>query len=167
MEAKAAFYFLILCRQLLSLERYHRKKLRSIAELRAFYGIYWRLFFIFSPAWWWRRVPIPNTHSCWWCPPLLLGVVGEGGSRGEPRHRSEGTPSSLHTPLSSLSPPGTGPILIILIIISVRDPEPDPQDLQVFGLPRSGSISQRYGSGSVRLKIIFLRVSYKKKLWKN
>ncbi len=41
MKAKAAFYFLILCRQLLSLERYRRKKvskLRSIAELRAFYG---------------------------------------------------------------------------------------------------------------------------------
>jgi hypothetical protein len=26
MKAKAAFYFLILCRQLLSLERYHQKK---------------------------------------------------------------------------------------------------------------------------------------------
>jgi hypothetical protein len=41
MKAKAAFYFLIMCRQLLSLERYRRKKvskLRSIAELRAFYG---------------------------------------------------------------------------------------------------------------------------------
>ncbi len=42
MKAKAAFYFLILRRQLLSLERYRRKKvlkLRSIAELRAFYGM--------------------------------------------------------------------------------------------------------------------------------
>ncbi len=42
MKAKAAFYFLILFRQLLSLERYRRKKvskLRSIVELRALYGI--------------------------------------------------------------------------------------------------------------------------------
>jgi hypothetical protein len=31
---------------------------------------------------------------------------------------------------------------------SVGDPEPDPQDPHVFGLPRSGSIRQRYGSGS-------------------
>ena len=41
MKAKAAFYFLILCPQLLSLERYRRKnvsKLRSIAELREYYG---------------------------------------------------------------------------------------------------------------------------------
>jgi len=42
MKAKAAFNFLILCRQLLSLERYCRKKsdeVRSISELSAFYGI--------------------------------------------------------------------------------------------------------------------------------
>jgi hypothetical protein len=41
MKAKAAFYFLILCRQVLSLERYCRKKgveVRSIAELGVFYG---------------------------------------------------------------------------------------------------------------------------------
>jgi hypothetical protein len=41
MKAKAAFYFLILCRHLLSLERYGRKKaveVKAIAELRAFYG---------------------------------------------------------------------------------------------------------------------------------
>jgi hypothetical protein len=28
------------------------------------------------------------------------------------------------------------------------EPDPDPQDPHVFGPPRSGSISQRYGSGS-------------------
>jgi hypothetical protein len=41
MKAKAAFYFLILCQQLLSLEKYGRKKgvEVNIAELRAFYGI--------------------------------------------------------------------------------------------------------------------------------
>ncbi len=42
MKAKAAFYFLILCRQLLSWKDIVGKKvskLRSIAELRAFYGI--------------------------------------------------------------------------------------------------------------------------------
>ncbi len=33
-----------------------------------------------------------------------------------------------------------------LLKISVRDP--DPQDPHVFGPPRSGAISQRYGSGS-------------------
>jgi hypothetical protein len=40
MKAKAAFYFLILCQKLLSLERYRRKKgvEVSIAELKAFYG---------------------------------------------------------------------------------------------------------------------------------
>ncbi len=41
MKAKAAFTFLLLCRQLLSLERYRRKKgveVKAIAELRAFYG---------------------------------------------------------------------------------------------------------------------------------
>jgi hypothetical protein len=41
MKAKAVLYFLILCRQLLSLERYRRKKVskwRSIAEVNAFYG---------------------------------------------------------------------------------------------------------------------------------
>ncbi len=39
MKAKAAFYFLILCRQLLSLERYRRKKgvkVKVHTELRAF-----------------------------------------------------------------------------------------------------------------------------------
>ncbi len=28
------------------------------------------------------------------------------------------------------------------------EPDPDPQDSRVFGPPGSGSISQRYGSGS-------------------
>jgi hypothetical protein len=28
------------------------------------------------------------------------------------------------------------------------DPDPDPPDPRLFGLPGSGSISQRYGSGS-------------------
>ncbi len=31
---------------------------------------------------------------------------------------------------------------------SVADPEPDPEELYVFGHPGSGSISSRYGSGS-------------------
>jgi hypothetical protein len=30
----------------------------------------------------------------------------------------------------------------------VADPDPDPPDSHVFGPPGSGSISQRYGSGS-------------------
>jgi hypothetical protein len=46
MKAKASFYFFILCRQLLSLERYRRK--RSIAELSAFYGIEPRLTYVVS-----------------------------------------------------------------------------------------------------------------------
>ncbi len=33
-------------------------------------------------------------------------------------------------------------------LISVGDPEPNPQDPHVFGPHGSGSISQRYGSGS-------------------
>ncbi len=49
---------------------------------------------------------------------------------------------------------------------SARDP--DPQNPHVFGPPRSGSISRRYGSGSgsgcfLRLKIMCLLVSYMKK----
>ncbi len=62
-------------------------------------------------------------------------MVGEEGSRGEPRLRSEGTsPSSRHTPLSSLSPPGTGPILIISV-------------------------------GDLKTEDNILMVRYKKKLW--
>ncbi len=54
MKAKAAFYFLILCRQLLSLERGKKvSKLRSIAELGAFYGNY-------LLSWRWRRERIEN-----------------------------------------------------------------------------------------------------------
>jgi hypothetical protein len=34
------------------------------------------------------------------------------------------------------------------IATSVRDPDSDPQDPHVFGTPGSGSINQRYGSGS-------------------
>jgi hypothetical protein len=51
------------------------------------------------------------------------------------------------------------------ISISVGDPDPDPQDLHVFGPPGSGfgSISQRYG---LRLKIMCLGVNYKKKICK-
>ncbi len=33
--------------------------------------------------------------------------------------------------------------------VGYPDPEPDPQDLHVFGPPGYGSISQRYGSGSI------------------
>jgi hypothetical protein len=36
-------------------------------------------------------------------------------------------------------------------MVSVGDP--DPQDLHVFGPPGSGSISQRYGSGSIAFLI--------------
>jgi hypothetical protein len=42
--------------------------------------------------------------------------------------------------------------LIVYICNSVADPnpypDPDPLDAHVFGLPGSGSISHRYGSGS-------------------
>ena len=34
------------------------------------------------------------------------------------------------------------------VIISVAVPDPNPPDPHVFGPPGSGSISQRYGSGS-------------------
>jgi hypothetical protein len=34
------------------------------------------------------------------------------------------------------------------VTTSVPDPNPDPPDPHVFGPPDSGSISQRYGSGS-------------------
>ncbi len=38
-----------------------------------------------------------------------------------------------------------------ILSISVANPNPDPSDPYVFGLPKSGSgsISQRYGSGSL------------------
>jgi hypothetical protein len=35
---------------------------------------------------------------------------------------------------------------IMLLLISVGEPDPDPQDPHVFGPPGSGSISQRCGS---------------------
>jgi hypothetical protein len=38
--------------------------------------------------------------------------------------------------------------LLLLSSVGDPDPKPDPQDPHVFGPPGSGSISQRYGSGS-------------------
>jgi hypothetical protein len=53
------------------------------------------------------------------------------------------------------------PVVVKLrsLVISVGDPDPDPQDLHVFGPPRSGcrSISQRYGSKSGSRSFSFLK----------
>ncbi len=71
--------------------------------------------------------------------------------------------SRIWTPLdfklfSSVSDP---PSLMRMYCISnsVGDPDPDPQDLYVFGPPGfgSGSISQRYGSGSGSRSFPFLK----------
>jgi hypothetical protein len=42
----------------------------------------------------------------------------------------------------------TGPVLCGSALVSISVADPDPPDPYVFGPPGSGSISQRYGSGS-------------------
>ncbi len=69
-----------------------------------------------------------------------------GRSREEvARLRQQSSPPT-HTPhLRNPSQPLF--CLLFLVLCSVADPDPNP-DPHVFGPPGSGSISQRYGSGS-------------------
>jgi hypothetical protein len=38
-------------------------------------------------------------------------------------------------------------LIVLIVLSSVADPNPDPSDPYVFGPPGSGSINQRHGSG--------------------
>ncbi len=58
MKAKAVIYFLILCRQLLSLERYRRKKgveVKVHCRTWAFYGMFWKIdYMVYLESGGWR-----------------------------------------------------------------------------------------------------------------
>jgi hypothetical protein len=67
------------------------------------------------------------------------------------------TPLDLKLFSSVSDPPSLTRMYGISSSVGVGDPNPDPQELYVFGPPGSGSISQRYGSGSSSGSFPFLK----------
>jgi hypothetical protein len=92
----------------------------------------------------------------------VVALEGGEGAGGGLSVREEGLQSHLlhglqdaQTSTFRLQPPllpaqtnGKNSFYIIIPTLSVGDPDPEPQDPHVFVPPRSGSISQRCGSGS-------------------
>jgi hypothetical protein len=92
MKAKATFYFLILCPQLLSLERYRRKKGVEVkVHCRAFYGKHDGLFSSVITNAFYSQRPVK-------CGPVLLAAAAKSrlsrdrGSRDKLSRYLEGLP---------------------------------------------------------------------------